>query len=394
MAKICARCFADVAPGLSACPECGAAVNKDVDSESDQMVYAEIAKANLLRMRQSYQEAEQQCLAILRRLPNNVTAHVLLGDICVDLKDYERAREWYELSLDLRPNDTTIKSKIRDLDTRKQDAEVLQQAEKLGVPRSNKARVLYVASVLTLVAITSASAYYLGSKKTGRQTAKNVSQALGISTGQGNNSTDGPSTGDNGSVDSVVGSTADLNLMKQLSSQTVEAVHVLSFFEDPRTRNLTLIYSADEDYRGLAARLASAALATSSESLIVNVRAMKNGQLVYTADVLRSKLNETRTPSWKSLHKDQGNAWIDYVLSNEWEDAARPKAKPSEEKPQVDAPKEPVNQDPPAENSKESSKEGAKTDTTTESKASNGKDGESKDEPRGSIDPAQTEAGK
>jgi len=49
---------------------------------SDAQAGAELARANLLRLRGDYLAAEAECLKVLRQFPNNAGAHTLLGEIC------------------------------------------------------------------------------------------------------------------------------------------------------------------------------------------------------------------------------------------------------------------------------------------------------------------------
>lgn len=389
-AKICARCFADVPAGHNACPECGAPVTKAGEGESDEAVYKEIAQANLFRMRHEFGRAEQECLSILRRYPNNVTANVLLGDICMDLKEFDRGVQWYELALDLKPDDAAIKSKIKDAKERITHKEAHDVAEKMGIPKTVHAQRRYVFTVVGLVLVTAIASYIFG---TSHPKPRPKPDNTVTTTGGGSGIV--PSD-DKGEV--VVQQTADTdaNLLKLLSGQTVESNKVASIFEDPRSHSMILTYlpDASEDYRSLGARLGSAALGTESESLIVTLRAMQNGKLIYTADLLRYRLNETKSPTWRSQHPG-ANDWIDNVLTNEWEDVPRAKAK-SEEKPKEEkapasapGPAEKKDATPPATDEKPAEKtttpdaKAPAPDTTTPKDTKGSKDS---GEAQGSID--------
>lgn len=330
--KICARCFSDVPAGQASCPECGAPIAREGEEQSDQVVYSEIARANLHRMRHEFRQAEQECLGILRRYPNNVTANVMLGDISADLKDFERALEWYDLALDLKPGDPAIINKIREVRERMEQKEVVETAEKLGLPKTRKAQLRYVGMVLGLVLVTSGATYYMGSRGVGKKTVSKIGKTLGATPDSNQTGDDGdklsPVSGPGREVAVAAG---DLSLMKQLSGQTVEAGKALAIFEDPRTHYLTVIYDADgkEDVRALGARLGAAALATGSEALQVTLRGMQGGKLIYTADMLRSRLNETKSPTWKNQHTGP-TEWINYCLVSEWPEGLRTKPKGEE----------------------------------------------------------------
>jgi tetratricopeptide (TPR) repeat protein len=112
--RICDRCFALLASDGLYCPECGASVDSSPSSEgSDALVYPDLARANLLRMKGQFQQAEQICLNILKRYPHNPTAHLLLGDIHADQGNWEQAANWYELAVDLTPENPTLKNKMK-----------------------------------------------------------------------------------------------------------------------------------------------------------------------------------------------------------------------------------------------------------------------------------------
>src|SRR5688500_5066185 len=78
--KLCDKCFATMPSDAPFCPECGAPVGSSEGSDSE--IYPLLARANLLRMRAEYKQAENVCLSILKRYPNNSSTNTLLGDIC------------------------------------------------------------------------------------------------------------------------------------------------------------------------------------------------------------------------------------------------------------------------------------------------------------------------
>ncbi len=112
--RICDRCFALLPTEGLYCPECGASTEPSPTSEgSDALVYPDLARANLLRMKGQFHQAEQICLGILKRYPHNPTAHFLLGDIHADQGNWEQAANWYELAVDLAPENPLLKSKLK-----------------------------------------------------------------------------------------------------------------------------------------------------------------------------------------------------------------------------------------------------------------------------------------
>src|SRR5579872_6736771 len=75
---------------------------------------ADLARANLLRMRADYKRAEDLCLTILKSNPKSAATHSLLGDIYSDQGQLEQAAQWYGLSLDLDPSSMADKQKLAD----------------------------------------------------------------------------------------------------------------------------------------------------------------------------------------------------------------------------------------------------------------------------------------
>lgn len=119
---VCPKCFANLPDSSVYCMECGARLPQEGVSRdtlylegSDPEVYPEIARANLLRMQGKWEEAVDTCIAILRRFPNNETAHALLGDIYADQGNLEEALRWYELAADLNPSNPLYRNKIERL---------------------------------------------------------------------------------------------------------------------------------------------------------------------------------------------------------------------------------------------------------------------------------------
>jgi RNA polymerase subunit RPABC4/transcription elongation factor Spt4 len=109
--KLCDKCFALLEEDALFCTECGASVAEGVEG-SDAIVYPDIARANLARMKGNEEEAERICLGILKRYPNNVSAHILLGDIHSDSGRLEEAVQWYDLATALAPDNAILRQKL------------------------------------------------------------------------------------------------------------------------------------------------------------------------------------------------------------------------------------------------------------------------------------------
>lgn len=310
--KICDRCFASVPADQKFCTECGADVGKKAQGEhnSDEVIYPQLAKANLLRMRGDYQKASGECLAILKRYPNNATANVLLGDICREIDDLPQAKQWYELGLDLAPGDEGILQKIASVEDRIKEKEAVEAAKDLGLPPTKSQKGPFVAAVVALVLIVAVAFYMIGSR---RQPKPDPNETRRVTPGvhvQNPGDEEAP-------ADQVAASPSDLALQRKFCASYGDCGSVLATFVDPRTKNGTVIFAAPpREWRDMAANLAKTMFEISPDTLDVNVRAMRGGSLVFTADVRRSRYNETLNAAWQK--SAQPGDWVDYVLMDEW----------------------------------------------------------------------------
>lgn len=113
---ICPYCGVEIPDNSHFCPECGAPLGENSGEvqgvEIERETYSLLATANLYRIRGLWQEAEKKCVEVLRRYPNNPTAHSLLGDIYADQGRWEEAKEWYELAVELNPSSQVDKRKL------------------------------------------------------------------------------------------------------------------------------------------------------------------------------------------------------------------------------------------------------------------------------------------
>ncbi|MBI1757316.1 MAG: tetratricopeptide repeat protein [Fimbriimonas ginsengisoli] len=316
--NICDRCFASVPVTQPFCPECGAPLGSEelLTRDAGETAYAELARANLLRMRGEYKEAEEQCLAVLRRLPNNAGANTLLGDICAERNDLEHAMQWYELAVDLLPGDAAIKRKLDNVAERLRTAEAAATARDLGFPRSSSQKTRFVLSLLLPILMVAVAAYYMGQKQGAKPpSAGNASVTAPVEApAQGSGTAGAERRPENTAALALVG---DTDLLAQLQKASTDGYRAYLVFEDPRDKALLLCFGAlDADYRSVAARLARSLTELAPDALRVTVRGLRGGKLVYTADVLRSRLKEVSDPSWSEQNSKE--TWVDHILTNEW----------------------------------------------------------------------------
>lgn len=160
--KTCDRCFTEVDSDAEFCKECGASLNGNSSKASDSAVYPLLAKANLLRMRGDHQNAVDVCLSVLKQFPYNSTAHILLGDIHMDMGKRGEALDWYELAIDLEPENSSLVAKRDRLRAEKEKAESSAAVAGLEVPPSGARTAAIYGFVVLLVILIAAAAFYIG----------------------------------------------------------------------------------------------------------------------------------------------------------------------------------------------------------------------------------------
>ncbi|MFQ3678022.1 MAG: tetratricopeptide repeat protein, partial [Fimbriimonadaceae bacterium] len=279
---MCPRCFAVLGPYDSTCPECGAPIDNGGNPVMDEdAVQPDLARANLLRMRGEYKQAEEVCLAILRRFPNQPTANGLLGDICAERGDLEQAAEWYELTLDLTPNDAVIERKLRDVRERMANRDVAETAKKLGLPTSKPRIGLFAIGLLIVLVGSAAVAYTLGrqAQPSSLEPDRTVVTDLPVTLSGDSRTEAGGAT---------VGAAEDQAIVRKLlEAAPQESAKLLDAEIDPRTAVVTLTFrvSDGEDPRALGARLAAFTLQSEPRSPRVVLRAVRASALVWVADM-------------------------------------------------------------------------------------------------------------
>lgn len=313
------------------------------DAMTEGVLHADLARANLLRMRGDYKAAVDQCLSILKKAPESGDAHTLIADIYAEQGDLEQASQWYELALDLNPNSKQDQAKLDQIMQRRKEREAASTAEQLGLP-PERPNLALVGGVMAVIAVAlGIGAYMLGQRTTEGQRisgTRNVTVTAPLqpeddATPAGESPASPASPPATGTVASTTPQD-DRTLTQLIAQRSPEGSHVSGVQQDPRTKVLTITYSlrADEDERRIGAEIARGALGQVSDALLVVLRGVKNDRVVYAADVPRARLSETETESWKQANPTS-DAWIGHVLTNEW--PARP-AMPAAPAPTTPAP--------------------------------------------------------
>lgn len=236
---VCPKCNEDNEQAARFCVGCGAPLQDGVD-ESEQSAYRNLASANLHRTRGDFKEAMDQCLAVLKRFPNNHTAHSLLGDISADQGDLEQAATWYEMALDLMPDSQLDKQKLSIVTDRIKARHAAEAAKQIGIPeRAPRPWPMIVLVAVTVLAV-GAGAYVIGQSQRGGAPKPGGLSAQSVTVGGGappqNQDTHDSDPPKNTSepVSNPVPVGLDATLFRALQTQGQEQLVYLSALHDPR----------------------------------------------------------------------------------------------------------------------------------------------------------------
>ncbi len=318
---ICDRCFASVKEGSEFCPECGAPIGSSPAEGSDAEIYTELARANLLRMRGDYATAMEQCRAILRRFPNNVSANQLLGDLCHESGDLEQAKEWYELALDIAPSHAQIQKKLKDVRERLEHAETQGLVEQLGLPPSKPKNGLMAAGLAVLVIAVGAVAYVVGTNKPVNEAGPKLSMSQAPPTTPQTNSNPPEQTNPPVSTPAPSQGTGEETALVQLVAQrSIHGAKLAGLVIDPRTSHLTLTYlvANGEDRKAIGAELAATTFDNAPSIRLITIRAIESGSVVYAADARREAYEETKAEAWRHENGDDASVIARHMLTQEW----------------------------------------------------------------------------
>jgi tetratricopeptide (TPR) repeat protein len=285
---------------------------------------AELARANLLRMRGDTKGAIDQCLHILKTDPEDLDAHLFIADLYTETGDLEQATTWYELALDLAPRDQSIRTKIRELAERRKEQEAVAAAPELELqlPSARPPYALYggVGGVIVLTILL--GAFALSRAKPVERTPLVVTAPSAVASPApeaAQRLADVPAT----TVANAATVEDDATLTRQIAGRLPAGVSLVGALQDPRTQQvmMTVAVAAEGAERTTAAEAARAALGAALAAPSVVVRVARQGRLVYVATVDRSRFAETETSVWRETNPT-ADAWIAHVLQNEWGSAA------------------------------------------------------------------------
>ncbi len=284
---VCPKCFAPLKAGTEFCPECGASIAKGSEG-SDTEVYQELSRANLLRMRGNSKEAIDVCLGILRRFPNNVTSHALLGDIYAENGDLKQAAEWYEMAIDLAPDSELERNKLAKVRERIAEKESAQTVKQLGIPAKADNSKMWGWAMAGGIVVVGILAFFIGrgvNSNPGPKAAR-IESPVTIP----NNVEEKPNPPVSGSAEVTRVVTDDTELNKLRSSAPFGA-DIVSLQVDPRGPDLSITVKAPfgADTKALAAQVAQHVFTSFGNLRKLTVRLVTQGNFVLLADVERVK---------------------------------------------------------------------------------------------------------
>jgi len=307
----------------------------------DEALHANLARANLMRLRGDFAEAEKVCVSLLAAYPDNAAVHTLLGDIAFSQDQAGKAIEHYEIAQQLDDKAPDIPRKLAEARRLHESHETSTTAEQLGLPTKPPLPWTSIGfGVIAALALGGALIAGLAASPRGANETRGTAAAIvagpdAVATGGAATSKE-PSATPEGepkptdvqptpspvqpSAPPVVSNTLDdQTLLTQIQSHGTIGSHLMALTSDPRTHGVTLTYSVgpEEDARHIGAELAKSTLDLSGDTLAVTVRAVRDQKLAYMADVSRTLYADTITEAWQKANPDP-DAWLNHAITNEW----------------------------------------------------------------------------
>jgi hypothetical protein len=308
---------------LDYCSECGVALPTGGYTEgSDAEIYPELARSNLLRMRGEYKQAEDVCLAILRRFPNNASANVLLGDICAERGDLEHAIEWYELAGDIQPDTAAVRAKFDAVKQRKAEREAATTAKQLGLPTTRPRGVFVAVGLLVFIGCVGVIAYSVGRGYVPPKAQTVVESPIDVpgEVVPTKVAEDRPPVENTTPVaPTPANPKEDRDLIATLTQKAHEGSRIVDASQDPRSKDVIVTFRCigAEDKRYLAARLGASVFGLVADANKVTVRGVESGKLALVADLSRVAVQQAAELDSQEAGQDP-TPWVDAVLTNVW----------------------------------------------------------------------------
>jgi hypothetical protein len=307
-------------------------------------LHADLARANLLRVRGDFAAAEKLCVEVLEKHPESAAAHTLLGNIAFSQDRADQAVEHFEIAQSLDPEAPDIPRKLKDARELKKNREAASSVEQLGLtprrqlPWSTIAFATFAVGCLVTAAVLGFRSPPPGKTVVIRQVAAPIEATadtlatppavVAAKAKVENDSPPPPDDADAPTPETVapapvatppLAAIEDRSMFQLVQDRSLVGSHLQSVTQDPRTKLVVLTYavSAGDDARKLGADLAKTTLDQSTDTQIVTLRAVKEGRLIYMADIPRTRYADTLADAWKQSNPG-ADAWIPYAVTNEW----------------------------------------------------------------------------
>ncbi|HZH97854.1 MAG TPA: hypothetical protein VEX38_02690, partial [Fimbriimonadaceae bacterium] len=265
--------------------------------------------------------AEDVCLSILRRYPNNSTANILLGDIADDKGEYDRAAEWYELALDILPDSASVKEKLYAVKAKMEQQQTVEVAEQIGVPQQDSKVGLYAAFAVLALILIGLSAFIIGQNRRAGPSKPDplINQPVVLEQGSAAKPEDDRK---DTLTDLAAFPAGDRELTLALRSSAPELQVLIVAEKDPVTPSIVTMrfrLAEGEEARPVAARIAREAFNSKSLAGVneLRLRALREDRLVYYATAVRSAWEATRHEGWVKQYGDDLEALANALLTNE-----------------------------------------------------------------------------
>ncbi|MFN8138488.1 MAG: hypothetical protein U0R49_01695 [Fimbriimonadales bacterium] len=324
--KFCEHCFSQIEPADEFCKECGApvAVGPAADT-SDSVIYPELARANLFRLRGNFAEAEKVLLAVLKRYPGNTTSQVLMGDLNAEKGDSRQALQWYSMAGDIAKDIPGLQPKIDRVRAAIESEEAHAATSELEV-KTGGFPFMFISFIAGIILVVSAGAFWIAgarSKQKERDSLDKISLPISINQPAGPVAKGNPQTGTKTTESpspvpsSGAGMTsAEKEMLASVTSSLGQiGVSLQSLTVDPRTHS-AVITGTSPDAEGslvLIARVGHAVITGNSSLGRATVRLIDptSGQLACIGTVEASALG--------SATAEVGSAdWATALVSEFW----------------------------------------------------------------------------
>ena len=279
---------------------------------------ADVARANLLRMRGEYAEARTLLEQVLAKTPRSTVAHELMGDIVAQqaqiatdpTQDLRNALHWYELALQLDPTSTSLSDKAAAMTKRIEDTNAVQTLKLLGIPTASKRLGGFMAATAAFVVLIAIAGWLIGRSAQQPPAATPYNQPIEVKLPASQPATMAPDkpaepakpateTAKPRPISPTPTVTAEVDFVTKLKAAMGDGTEIVSASLDPRAGgHWTITAVAGDDataWEAKAATIGKAALGVGTDFASITVRMVHQGAVVFLTDFERA--SESATPA-------------------------------------------------------------------------------------------------